>query len=62
MISKYPCRRKGCANKQVNGRCRFEGFSPTDEDCCQKYIAKEHTDAADTESATDYGRLYFLRI
>lgn len=37
MKSKYLCRRKGCYNKQENGRCRFDDFVPDDENTCSKY-------------------------
>ena len=38
---KYPCRRKGCYNKQENGRCRFDDYVPKDEDACEKYYPIE---------------------
>lgn len=39
--SKYPCRRKNCKNKQINGRCRFENYYPQDENTCLMYHPKE---------------------
>jgi hypothetical protein len=39
MIGKYPCRRRGCANKQRNGRCSFEWFEPSPEESCLKFVS-----------------------
>ncbi len=38
---KYPCRRKNCEQKQVNGRCSIEHFIPNDENTCSHYQDKE---------------------
>jgi len=40
-MEKYPCKRKNCANKQRNGRCKFEYYIPKNgEDKCEKFIPK----------------------
>ena len=37
---KYPCRRKRCRNKQGNGRCQFEQWTPKSESKCEKFLKK----------------------
>ena len=37
-MQKYPCRRKNCLCKQVNGRCQHERWVPKNEATCEKYL------------------------